>query len=71
VNHFAGLLKTRAGPVAAQGLLQHGLMLFENIGDETGVAMCIRNHGAAGPLLGDPEKGQRDSRELGPVPSLG
>jgi DNA-binding CsgD family transcriptional regulator len=58
--HLAGLLKTRADPVAAQGLLEQGLVLFEEIGDQAGAGHCILNHGAAGLLLGDPEKGRRE-----------
>jgi hypothetical protein len=45
--HLAGLLKTRTDPVAAQGLLQQGITLFHEIGDEAGVARCILSHGAA------------------------
>jgi predicted ATPase/DNA-binding CsgD family transcriptional regulator len=57
---LAGLLKTRADPVAAQGLLEQGLVLFEKIGDQVGAAACVRNHGLAGLLVGDPEKGRRE-----------
>jgi predicted ATPase/DNA-binding CsgD family transcriptional regulator len=57
---LAGLLKTRADPVAAQGLLEQGLVLFEEIGDQVGAAACVRNHGLAGLLVGDPEKGRRE-----------
>jgi hypothetical protein len=57
---LAGLLKTRADPVAAQGLLEQGKLLFEKIGDQAGVANCMQNHGAAGLLVGDPEKGRRE-----------
>ena len=38
-------------------------MLFEQIGDEAGAAMCIRNHGAARLLAGDPEAGRREIAE--------
>ena len=41
---MAGLLKCRADPVAAQGLLQQALRLFEEIGDEAGAA------NASGPM---------------------
>jgi predicted ATPase/DNA-binding CsgD family transcriptional regulator len=61
--HLAGLLKTRADPVAAQGLLQQGIPLFHEIGDETGVAKCILNHGAAALLVGDLEQGRREIAE--------
>ena len=60
---LAGLLKTRADPVAAQGLLQQGLVLFEKIGDQVGAAACVRNHGLAGLLVGDAEKGRREIAE--------
>jgi hypothetical protein len=43
---ISSLLKCRADPVAAQGSLQYGLRLFEEIGDESGAAMSIRLHGA-------------------------
>jgi ATP/maltotriose-dependent transcriptional regulator MalT len=33
---------------------------FEEIGDQAGAGHCILNHGAAGLLLGDPEKGRRE-----------
>jgi predicted ATPase/DNA-binding CsgD family transcriptional regulator len=59
----AGVLKYRADPVAAQGLLQQGLILFQEIGDEAGVANCILNHGAASLLLGDFEHGRREIAE--------
>ena len=36
---LAGLLKTRADPAGALGLLERGLRLFEQIGDEAGAAM--------------------------------
>ncbi len=61
---LSGLLKTRAADlVAAQGLLRQGQMLFEQIGDEAGAAMCLRNHGAAGLFVGDPEAGRREIAE--------
>jgi predicted ATPase/DNA-binding CsgD family transcriptional regulator len=59
----SGLLKCRADPVAAQGLLQQGLILFQEIGDQAGVANCILTHGAASLLVGDPEKGRREIAE--------
>ena len=61
--HLAGLLKTRADPVAAQQLLQQGLLLFQEVGDEAGVANCILNHGAASLLSGDFEQGRREIAE--------
>jgi predicted ATPase len=60
---ISGLLKCRADPVAAQGSLQHGLRLFEEIGDEAGAAMCIRLHGAVRLFAGDPETGRREIAE--------
>jgi predicted ATPase/DNA-binding CsgD family transcriptional regulator len=60
---ISGVLKTRADPVAAQHLLEQGLVLFEEIGDQAGVANCVLNHGAAGLLVGDPEKGRREIAE--------
>jgi DNA-binding CsgD family transcriptional regulator len=44
-------------------MAQQGLMLFQEIGDEAGVADCIRLHGAAGLLVGDPEKGRHEISE--------
>jgi predicted ATPase/DNA-binding CsgD family transcriptional regulator len=58
--HLASLLKTRADPVAALGLAEQGLMLFERVGDEAGAAMCLRHSGAANLLTGDLEKGRRE-----------
>jgi predicted ATPase/DNA-binding CsgD family transcriptional regulator len=61
---LSGLLKTRAADlVVAQGLLRQGQLLFEQIGDEAGAAMCLRNHGAAGLFVGDPEAGRREIAE--------
>jgi DNA-binding CsgD family transcriptional regulator len=60
---MSGLLKCRADPVAAQGLLQHGLRLFEEVGDEAGAANCIRLHGALRLFAGDPETGRREIAE--------
>jgi predicted ATPase/tetratricopeptide (TPR) repeat protein len=60
---ISGVLKCRADPVAAQGLLQQGLILCQEIGDQAGVANCILTHGAAGLLLGDPGKGRREIAE--------
>jgi DNA-binding CsgD family transcriptional regulator len=50
-------------PVASQALLQQALLLFQEIGDEAGVANCILNHGAASLLLGDVERGRREIAE--------
>jgi non-specific serine/threonine protein kinase len=61
--HLAGLLKTRADPVAAQGLLQQGIPLFQEVGDEAGVASCILTRGAAVLLVGDLEQGRREIAE--------
>ena len=58
--HLSGLEKSRTDPLAAQGLLQQGLRLFEQIGDEAGEAMCIRNKGEARLRAGDPEAGRRE-----------
>jgi DNA-binding CsgD family transcriptional regulator len=59
----AGVLKCRADPFAAQGLLQQALLLFQEIGDEAGVANCIQNLGAAKLLVGDFEQGRREIAE--------
>jgi DNA-binding CsgD family transcriptional regulator len=40
-----------------------GLVLFQEIGDEAGVAACIRDHGGASIRSGDPETGRRDAAE--------
>jgi non-specific serine/threonine protein kinase len=60
---LASLLKTRADPVAALGLAEHGRMLFERVGDEAGAANCIQHLGVANLLTGDPEKGRREIAE--------
>jgi predicted ATPase/DNA-binding CsgD family transcriptional regulator len=59
----AGVLKCRADPAAAQDLQQQALLLYQEIGDEAGVANCILNHGAASLLLGDFEQGRREISE--------
>ena len=38
-------------------------MLFEKIGGKAGVANCVFNHGAAGLIVGEPEKGRREIAE--------
>jgi predicted ATPase/DNA-binding CsgD family transcriptional regulator len=58
--HLSGLEKSRTDPLAAQGLLQQGLRLFEQIGDEAGAAMCIRSKGETRLRAGDPEAGRRE-----------
>jgi predicted ATPase/DNA-binding CsgD family transcriptional regulator len=58
-----GLLKCRADPVAAQGLVQQALMLFEEVGDAAGAADCFRTQGVVSILLGDPEKGRQETAE--------
>jgi DNA-binding CsgD family transcriptional regulator len=58
--HLSGLQMSRTDPLAAQELLQQGLMLFEQIGDEAGAAMCVRNMGEARLRAGDPEAGRRE-----------
>ncbi|HJQ85933.1 MAG TPA: LuxR C-terminal-related transcriptional regulator [Propionibacteriaceae bacterium] len=59
----AGILKCHADPVAAQGLLRQGVILFQKIGDRAGVANCLRTHGAASLLIGDSERGRREIAE--------
>ena len=59
----AGILKCRADPVAAQGLLRQGVILFQKITDRAGVANCLRTHGAASLLIGDSERGRREIAE--------
>jgi predicted ATPase/DNA-binding CsgD family transcriptional regulator len=61
--NVCGHLTSRADPVAAQGFLQQGFRLFEEVGDEAGAAMCIRHHGAIGLLVGDPEQGRGEIAE--------
>jgi predicted ATPase len=58
--HRSGLMKSPSDPVAAQGLHQQGLMLFEQIGDDAGAAACIRDHCATNLLVGDVETGRRE-----------
>jgi predicted ATPase/DNA-binding CsgD family transcriptional regulator len=60
---ISGVLKCRADPVAAQGLLRQGLILFQEIGDQAGAATCMMTHGAASLLGGKPEKGRREIAE--------
>jgi predicted ATPase/DNA-binding CsgD family transcriptional regulator len=59
----SGLLKCRTDPVAAQDLLQQGLILFQEVGDQAGAARCILTHGAASLLVGDSERGRREIAE--------
>jgi predicted ATPase/DNA-binding CsgD family transcriptional regulator len=59
----AGVLQCRANPAAAQDLQQQGLILFQAIGDEAGVANCILNHGAASLILGDFQRGRHEIAE--------
>jgi ATP/maltotriose-dependent transcriptional regulator MalT len=59
----SGILKCRHDPVAAQGLLRQGLILFQKIGDQAGVANCFRTRGAASLLIGDSERGRREIAE--------
>ena len=40
-----------------------GLVLFRDIGDEAGAAACVRDHGAASLLAGNPETGRRETAE--------
>ena len=58
-----GLMKCRTDPVAAQGLVQQALLLFEEVGDAAGAADCFRTQGAVSILLGDPEKGRHETAE--------
>jgi predicted ATPase/DNA-binding CsgD family transcriptional regulator len=58
-----GVLQCRADPAAAQDLQQQGIGLFQEIGDEAGVARCILNHGAASLLTGDSQRGEREIAE--------
>jgi tetratricopeptide (TPR) repeat protein len=60
---IACALKCRADPVAAQGLEQQALMLFQEIGDAAGVAESLRTQGAVSIAIGDPEKGRREIAE--------
>jgi DNA-binding CsgD family transcriptional regulator len=59
----SGVLKCRADPVAAQGLLKQGLLLVQEIGDQAGAARCLLTHGAANLLTGDPDKGRCEIAE--------
>ncbi len=69
--HLSGYLTSRTDPVAAQGLLQQGLRLFEQIGDEAGAAMCIQNSGHGAPSRPRPRDGSaRFSRGPDPLPGI-
>ena len=59
----SGVLKCRADPIAAQGLLKQGLLLFQEIGDQAGAARCLLTHGATNLLTGDPDKGRCEIAE--------
>jgi non-specific serine/threonine protein kinase len=61
--HVLGLRKFPTDPDAAKDLMLRGLVLFQEIGDDAGVAACIRDHGAASIHSGDPETGRRDAAE--------
>ena len=58
-----GVLKGQTDPAVAKELMLRGLVLFEKIGDEAGVAGCIRNGGSASIVAGDPETGRRETVE--------
>jgi DNA-binding CsgD family transcriptional regulator len=61
--HLLGQLKLPTDPDLAKGLMLRGRVLFQEIGDEAGVAACIRDHGGASIRSGDPETGRRDAAE--------
>ena len=66
-----GLMKCRTDPVAAQGLVQQALLLFEEVGDAAGAADCFRTQGAVSILPRRPrERPARNSREPDALPSL-
>ena len=61
--HLLGMLKLPTDSDVAKGLMLRGRVLFQEIGDEAGVAACIRDHGGASIRSGDPETGRRDAAE--------
>ena len=61
--HLLGMLKLPTDSDVAKGLMLKGRVLFQEIGDEAGVAARIRDHGGASIRSGDPETGRRDAAE--------
>lgn len=61
--HVLGLRKLRRDPNAAQRLMLQALALFQQIGDNAGAAACIRDHGGASIVAGDPATGRREGSE--------
>ena len=59
--HLLGMLKLPTDSDVAKGLMLKRRVLFQEIGDEAGVAACIRDHGGASIRSGDPETGRRDA----------
>ena len=66
----SGVLKCRVDPVAAQGLLQQGFILSQEINDQAGAARCMLTHGAAKPAFRQAD--QNDGRNgRGKKPGIG
>ncbi len=61
--HLLGMLQLPTDSEVAKGLMLRARVLFQQIGDEAGVAACIRDHGGASIGSGDPETGRRDAAE--------
>jgi ATP/maltotriose-dependent transcriptional regulator MalT len=61
--HLVGLREGRSDRAHAQRLLRAGEALFRQVGDQAGVAACIRDHGAASLLAGDARSCRRDVLE--------
>ena len=61
--HIVGIREGRHDRAHAQRLLKAGEALFQQVGDQAGVAACIRDHGAASLLAGDAKSCRRDVLE--------
>ena len=61
--HLVGIRKGRIDRAHAQRLLRAGQALFQRVGDQAGVAACIRDHGVASLHAGDAKSCRRDVLE--------
>jgi len=61
--HLVGLREGRIDRARAQRLFRAGQALFRQVGDQAGVAACIRDHGTASMIAGDAKSCRRDALE--------
>ena len=58
--HLVGMKEGRFDRARAQRLLRAGQALFHQVGDQAGVAACVRAHGVASLLAGDAKSCRQD-----------